>query len=388
MSDLLPTTLLMQILCYPWLELKYELNAMFIENKHMIRSAVRICSIALATCLGLYLVVNNPAVLEFFAGIIKSLEFVPVAMQTQAATALAVLAASSFGAYTSKAGVRSFCKCKFGDPDFFLTNKRKAELVQIFQAQEIEIPEDLIQHVVDFCVHNLRNSHPSSEMGTTPKDWERILNSLIYDADLDLFLDQQAALQTKHQRILDKQAAIHAYTASISFQHTPETVDQPQLLFTQQSNTTRSISEPPHNSTLPTIIETCPTLPPENEKTPLLIPQRTGINSRHSSTSSENKTPYSSPATFNNSRSFGKSSEYSLNRSTDNITTAQQTLAHFKHVHQKKHKVHSSVSEDQLLAQCSRHLEHKAFCTNKCILNTPSIERISKQLPSPNFYQI
>ena len=385
MHDLLPTTTLIQILCYPWLELKYELNALFIENKHMIRSAIRICSIVLASCLGLYIVCNHPAVLEFFTGIIRSLEFVPIALQTKAATALAVLATSSFGAYTSKAAVRSFCKCRFGDPDFFLTTQRKAELVQIFQAQEIEIQEDLIQHVVDFCIHNLRESHSSSEIGTTTKDWERILNSLIYDADLDLFLEQQEALQTKHQRILEKQAAIYTYTNPTSNLPVAPTQHNKQLIFTPQPNTTRSFDG--DNPEPPTIIETCPTLPPENENTPLLAPRQAGLRSRLSSSSSEDKTP-NTYRSFNHTRSFGRASEHSLNTSTDNITIAQQTLAQFKHCHHKKTKVNHVLSEDQLLAQCSRHLEHKAFCTHKCILNTPSIENISKQLPSPYFYQI
>ena len=392
MHDLLSTNTLLQILCYPWLELRSELNALFIENKHPVRSAIRIFGIILATCVGLYIVFNNPYILEFFTGIIRSLEFVPTALQTKAAWVLSVLASSSFGAYTSKALIRSFCKCKFGDPDFFLTSQRKAELVQIFRSQELEIQEELIQHVVDFCIHNLRESHQSSEIGTTPKDWERILNSLIYDADLDLFLDQQAALQTKHQRILEKQAAINAYTnlnASLARTITP---NNPTLLFTQPSNTVIPIAENYDTTQLapPTIIETAPTLPiqSEHEIATVLPSKRVSIDSGLSRSSSDSKHSEHTPSSFNATRSFGKISDNSTASIEETTAKAQQTLAQFKHVHCKKHRVRYSLPEEQLVNQCSRHLANKAYCTHKCILNTPGVDALAKQLQSANYYQI
>ncbi|MGD0465211.1 MAG: hypothetical protein ABSA84_00730 [Gammaproteobacteria bacterium] len=378
MSDLLPTTILMQILCYPWLELKYELNTLFIENRHTVRSTIRIFSIVLATCVGLYIVLNNPTVLTFFTKIIKALEFVPVILQTKAAVALSVLASSSFGAYASKAVVRSFCKFRFGDPDFFLTKQRRAELIQIFKSQEIDIEEALIQHVVDFCVANLREPQASSEFGATPKDWERILNSLIYDADLDLFLDQQAALQAKHKLLLNKQAALHDYkkaTASFSYTQPTEYVQNTELLSFSSANANRQ--PVPHTEINPVLETSLQALQLEDERTPLLCPKQTRTNSETRAFSEANR----------------RSSNYlsTTNPAKDNIL-AQKVLAQFKHVHHKKTNPQTHLSEEQLLHQCSRHLEHKALCTSKCILDNHTIGNITRRIsdsstPSSNFSQ-
>ena len=369
MNDLSPTTILMQILCYPWLELKHELTCLFIENRHTIRSSLRILSIILATCVGLFIVINNPIVLEFFTRIISALEFVPSIFQTKAAMALSVLVSSSVGAYTSKAIIRSVCKCKFGDPDFFLTAKRKAELVQIFKDQEIDIQEDLIQQVVDFCIYNLRESHSSSEIGTTPQDWERILNSLIYDADLDLFLDQQAVLQTKHQRILDKQSALHTYkSTTINSSYTQPTEHQPEpLIFSPPSR-----ASPPHNNSSSYQQASSSSEPPStsprqiDERTPLLQSKQMSSFSEFSVFSQPNRS-FTLPPTSNTTKDF---------------LLAQKVLAQFKHLHIKKHKLTSATSEEQLLHHCSKHLEHKAFCTYKCILDPNNKTGIDKSTKS------
>ncbi len=207
MDELLPISTLKQIFCYPWLELKYEAHALFIKNKHNVRSTFRIVSIVLATYFGLYLFFYNPAILEFFTSTIASLKFLPEILHTKIATALATLFSSSMGAYTSKLIVRGFCKFMFGDPEFFLTKERAKKLVELFKAQGIEIEEHTIQNVVSFCVQNLRKNYLTDRYIAT-KDWEHILSSLIYDANINPFREQQDSLLEMHQGSVSTSIAI------------------------------------------------------------------------------------------------------------------------------------------------------------------------------------
>ena len=207
MFEFLPVSILKQILFYPWLELKYEVNAFFIENKHTVRSTFRIFSITLTSCLGVCLFFNNPAI-----------EFIPTIFQAKVVAVLAALFSSHVGAYTSKVIARIVCDFRFGDPEFFLTNKRAKELVELFQAQGIQLEEHGLQEIVKFCVHNLRENY-SSEIGCSPKDWEHILNALIYDANINPFLEQQEALTAiRNQRISirPRNIIVPNYTASSS----------------------------------------------------------------------------------------------------------------------------------------------------------------------------
>jgi hypothetical protein len=362
LNDLISTNGIKKVACYPWLELQEELHAIFVDNRHPVRSWFRVFSILLATGVGLFLVFNDPAILEFFAGIIKAINFIPDIFQQKAAIALSVLASSSIGAYTSKAVIRGFCKFRFGDPDFFLTPKKTQELIIKFKEQEIDISAELIEHVVAFCVHNLREAHHhTSEIGTKPKDWEQILNALIYDADLDLFLEQQAALEAKHKHILEKQELIKSYKLAITKPSnqptTPVTTNsqQPSVLneYHRRRSSTMHLSfnsETVSNHT-----------PPADERTPLLL-------SRQTSTYSEGP----------------GANKYKSNSPLDQqeLLLAKKVVAKFKHTHAKKHHIPHQLSEEHLVEQCCKHLEHRACCTNRHILTLKDIELASRSRSS------
>lgn len=358
LSELISTKEIKKVVCYPWLELQEELHAIFVDNRHPVRSWFRVFGILLATGVGLFLVFNDPAILEFFAGIIKALSFIPEIFQQKAAIALSLLASSSVGAYASKAVIRGFCKFRFGDPDFFLTPKKTQELILKFKEQEIDINAEVIEHVVAFCVHNLREAHHHpSEIGTRPKDWEQILNALIYDADLDLFLEQQAALEAKHKHILEKQELIKSYKLAISSKSsnppTPPVVSSSQQLVLPDYHRRRSSMITQSFNSMGVTNNT----PPSDERTPLL--------SRQTSTYSE----------------CPGESQYKNNSPLDQrqLLLAKEVVAKFKHTYAKKHRIPQQVSEEHLVDQCCKHLEHRACCTNRHILTLKDIELASRR---------
>ena len=351
MKDLLPMDTLLQILCYPWIELKYELNALFIENRHTTRSAVRICSIVLTTCVGLFLFFNNVAIVEFFRGIIQALSFIPEPLQYKASISLNALAFGSIGAYSSKAIIRGICKYKFGDPDFFLTDKRTIELIDIFTAQELEIDAPLLKEVVHFCVHNLRAHCNSTTIGARKQDWEQILNAIIYEADIDLFLEQQRALQYSHKSILDKKSVINTYkqlarkeaiTSIQTYTQTPSTT-------IEKTDATTNIT-PTHRHS-PTRLTCCSlaAVQQADETTPLLTKQP-----RQDSTSADS---HSSRESY----------------------IAKRVITQFKQIPQTRTRLCYIASEEQLADQCSQHLENQALITHQHILYSHGIQKIARQ---------
>lgn len=346
-KELLPTEALTTTLCYPWFELKDELNSIFIEHRHTTRSTIRVCSIILSVCIGLFIFFNNPSVAEFFRGIIEALSFIPEPLQYKASVSLATLAASSTGAYTSRAITRCICKCKFGDPDFFLTDQRTLELIEIFKAQELDIDADLLKEVVQFCVHKLREPHASATIGARKQDWEHILNSIIYEADLDIFLEQQRALHYSHKLILDKKAAINIYKQ-----------------LTQNENTANQLptSSPTQPPTIRLTALELGTQQP-TEQTPLLQ-QSFNNTTRHSISSG----------------SSGSSRDVSL---------ARRTLNQFRQTRQNQISFSTVQSEEQIADQCSQHLENRALSTHQHLLYSHGIHNmIRRTIPpaSPNSF--
>ncbi len=354
MQELLPTSTLIDLIFYSWLELKFELNALFIENRHSTRSIFRICSIVLAGIMGVYIYLHNPAVFRFITGIVNAFN-VPILFQEAASISLALLIFSGLGAYISKAIARSVCKYIFGDPDFYLTKKRGAELEKIFKEQGFDINENTIRQVVEFCIHKLRDQQLSSEMGTSPKDWEQILNSLIYDADLDHFLDQQAALQTKKQLILEKQAAIAAL-----YNISPATL-------TRYSNSEERVS--------PDSLSVNITSPATSQQqtfrreffsddnigshTPLLMAPHTTENTVHLE-----RLLRSSMTT----RKSSTSSEEPPENKERKDELAKKVLST---LHRKLEKKHSTpISEEQLLHHCTNDLKAKELHTSRCLFHT------------------
>jgi len=341
-KELLPTEALTTTLCYPWIELKNELNAIFIENRHTTRSSIRVCCIILSICMGLFVFFNNPNVAEFFKGIIEALAFIPEPLQYKASVSLATLAASSTGAYTSRAITRCICKCKFGDPDFFLTDQRTIELIEIFKAQELDIDADLLKEVVQFCVHKLREAHLSATIGARKQDWEHILNSIIYEADLDIFLEQQRALHYSHKIILDKKAAINIYKQIGQHENT---TNQPKTHNPDQPPTIRLTALELEEEQQPT------------EQTPLLQ-QSFNNTARHSISSG----------------SSGSSRDASL---------ARRTINQFRQTRQSRITFSTVQSEEQIADQCSQHLENRALSTHQHLLYSHGIHNMIRRTIPP-----
>lgn len=209
MRDILPFSSMVNTVFYPIIELHNEFQALFIQGRHPIRSSIKICCIILSTCIGLFLFFNNPAIVDFFVGIIKATKIIPENLQYSAALLLNTLIFGSTGSYTSKQVIRAFCQYRFGDADYYLTSTRRKELVQNFKEQGFDLSEELIQEVVNFCITNFRTKIPHTEhIGVSTTDWEQILQDIIYTGSLERLLEQQYKILVQQEHFLKQKEAI------------------------------------------------------------------------------------------------------------------------------------------------------------------------------------
>lgn len=358
--EALSVPLLLESIFHPFIALNQEIEAISL-NKHRTRSSIKILIMATTAIIGIIFFYQYPPINQFFIKIISAFN-VSTDTQPILSASLAILASCHIGSYVSNVIVRSTCNFIFGDPDFYVTKNRAIELEQQFKEQgNYKITQAHIYEVVDFCRKNFRRQ-TSNELGTKPEDWKKTIESLLYDGDIEHFLDQQQALKMKKIELERKLEAIAAYAgASASI------------------NVTRnSISKTEDQSTpLPTPKHQCST-----------TSRRTPRTTTHAGSSSM-LCDYQITATSSGGR---KDSGSGSTETTpllpqymacypQNIpeieTLATQELKRFKAYHLKKERYYVMPSEECLLHHCKHHLQKIGLKTEQAIYPEPLILRLS-----------
>lgn len=342
--EALSVPLLLESIFYPFIALHHEIDAISL-NRHQTRSAIKISIMCVTSIIGIYLFYNNPAVNQFFFKITAAFN---LSMESQplAAASLAILASCHTGSYLSNVIVKSFCNFAFGDPDFYVTKNRAIKLEQLFIEQgNNKITQQHIYEVVEFCRKNLRRQ-TCNTLGTKPKDWEHTLESLLYNADLEHFLDQQQALKAKQLELQTKLEAIVAYSNGYSNLNT-----QRNSILSQQEGLTPSNKSREKRKSRGSI-----TLPISNQPTPITI------------TTNLQKTPPGS--TENTPLLFAQRNSVCYFDFEHNIEIekfAKQELKKFKEYHLKKEKHYIHLSDECLLHHFKHHLQTIGLKTEKAI---------------------
>lgn len=288
-------------------------------------------TIVVSAIIGVILFCYTQTTNQFFIKIVEAFN-IPAASQPILSGSLAMLIFSDLGAYLSNVAVRSTCKFLFGDPDFYVTKKRAIKLEQQFREQGNEhITQQQIIEVVDFCRKNLRRQ-PSSELAAKHEDWKKTLESLLYDADMEHFLDQQKALRLKRIEIRKKREAFLAYSS----------VAQLDELITTPPTITSPITRDPLPPTSPTYL--------------------TQFESKATNTSLVIKSD-EDPSSSSGSRHSSMSQQ--PNTAATQLT--QQELNRFRHHHLKRKKYTVPPSEEQLLHHYECHLQHKELKATRSI---------------------
>ena len=201
----------------------YPLVFMFTESQaiiagsHTIRSTINVAIPMIGCILGIIIFCNNMMnSSQYFSDIINAAG-IPTSLQYITSLYLATLFSGSISAAISKICTKTFCWLHFGDPDFYLTNKRANQLETIFKHQGYVVNVRTIRSVINFCVHNFRKP-ATSQFGSNVYDWKRVIEALIYDADLEVFLEQQELLQSKLIKTTLKCKALAKYGSMIDLE--------------------------------------------------------------------------------------------------------------------------------------------------------------------------
>ena len=204
------------MLLYPLLFIREETESV-LSKRHITRSMFRIVFTTLGCLVGCILLYSDVAFyMRFLDGITKAFE-ISKTFQPVISLYIALLVNGSISVFCARMLTKTFCYFRFGDPDFYLTKKREEELVEAFKAQGYNVTGYTIQKVVEFCLHNFHKRH-CHDFGLHPYDWKRVLDSLIYDGDLEVFLEQQDLLQKKLRKTTQRCNALSKYGSAVDLE--------------------------------------------------------------------------------------------------------------------------------------------------------------------------
>lgn len=356
--EALSVPLLIESIFHPFIALNQEIEAISL-NKHRTRSSIKILIMATTAIVGIILFYQYLPINQFFINIIAAFN-VSADTQPLLSASLAILASCHIGSYVSNVIVRSFCNFIFGDPDFYVTRNRAIELEQQFKEQgNYKITQAHIYEVVDFCRKNFRRQ-TSNELGTKPEDWKKTIESLLYDGDIEHFLDQQQALKMKKIELERKLEAIAVYTGASISSNGPrnsisKTEDQSTPLPTpkhQCSNPNKRTSRAVTNAGSSSILSDYQ-----------ITPTSTGCRKDSGSTESTPLLPQ-------------YMASYSQNI-PEIETVATQELKRFKAHHLRKERYYVMPSDECLLHHCKHHLQTIGLKTEQAIYPEPLILKLS-----------
>lgn len=201
--------LLLKFIFHPFIDFNNELNALLI-GKHPEKSLFRTSAITIFGITGIVLF-NNSQIIHIFCNTIITSLNLPTTFIPILSAAISIVLFSNIGSYISQTIAKICCSLFFGDPDFYITKQQLTKLEKKFKLQgHKNIAADDILQVIHFCRHHLRKKSRNA-LGAKPEDWRQTLEAIIYDADLEHFLDQQQALKNKVLAVQNKHRVIAGY---------------------------------------------------------------------------------------------------------------------------------------------------------------------------------
>lgn len=182
----------------PLIELNQEIEDIH-RDRHRTRSIIKIVVALIIGSISIYYSFNNPKIMEILDIITEIFNFSKES-KPFFTSIMDIILCCHIGMGCARTCTRSFCKYYYGDPEFYITPHRLALLEQKIKVHLENITQEEILNVIAFCVQNF-NKENSKELGGKKEDWKRTIESLIYDASMEDFYEQQEALHARKLKI-------------------------------------------------------------------------------------------------------------------------------------------------------------------------------------------
>lgn len=193
---------LTKFILYPFLSLKNEMDCI-INQRHPIKSFIKCCFIIGFSLLSWYSFYNSLLIYNFYNNLTMLFNLNSTIHQIMTLS-IVFLSFANLGNYLGDIITKTFCKCFLGDANFYVTERQLKKLTDQFHLQGYtNVNKNHILEIIEFCKRNLNELH-SKELGAKPADWQQTLESLIYDANIEHFMEQQLILQNKKLEIGNK----------------------------------------------------------------------------------------------------------------------------------------------------------------------------------------
>lgn len=191
-----------KFILYPLLTLKNEIDCI-INQRHPIKSFITCAFIVCFSFFSCYCFYNNFLIYNFYNNL-TMLFNLNNSIQQIISFNIALLSFAHLGNYLGNIITKTFCKLFLGDANFYVTEKQLNKLIEQFHLQGYtNVNKTHVLEIIEFGKKNLTELH-SNELGAKSIDWQQTLESLIYDANIEHFIDQQLALQNKKLEISNK----------------------------------------------------------------------------------------------------------------------------------------------------------------------------------------
>lgn len=207
-----------KIIFDPLIELNQEMEDIH-RDRHKIRSIFKIIIAMLAGTILAYCSLNNPTIMGIIGIASEIFNFSQEAKPFFSAM-IDIVICCHLGMWCGRASTRAFCKYYYGDPELYLPPDRLVLLEKKLKVHIEHITQKEIIDVVTFCIHKFNEN--SEELGGKKEDWKRTIESLIYDANMEAFYEQQEALYTRNEKINNTINRILAKHSNPSNQSAPD----------------------------------------------------------------------------------------------------------------------------------------------------------------------
>ncbi len=212
LKDLILGSPLTHILFYPPVEVNIQIRAIR-EQKKTFRGFIQLIAIIAGITCGVVCFLFLPVVNHFLSNIISAM-LIPQVLINPLAMYLSILTCSGVIGFAAKVLIRTCCQIIYGDQEYFLTKRREEQLDMEIRDQGYSLSKKTIRRMVEHCIKKMRSS-TKNEIGISRLDWKIALEAILYNSDIEVFLEQQSFILCSLKKTEERIDVLKKYSGAL-----------------------------------------------------------------------------------------------------------------------------------------------------------------------------
>jgi hypothetical protein len=198
--NLLYIPFMIKFIFYPFLVVYHELQCIILD-RHIEKSLFKISAMLMLLSASALLFNFYDLISKYSAQVLNNSSFSPSSiMMLSELTTLLIL--THVSCYLGESIANFAFGFFYQDQEFYITNRKINQLKENLHKQGYtNFTNEEVLNLIEFCKKSLRKRSFTNFFGDKAMDWGNNLEAILYDADLEPFLDQQEALKIKLMKI-------------------------------------------------------------------------------------------------------------------------------------------------------------------------------------------